>query len=74
MARLLSGLQETPDRYENASRLEPMVISISENRFMTNEQECHWLMTEEAIEAIAMAHVGGILSYLQVNWRKFVNL
>ena len=37
---------------------------LTENGFMTNEQECHWLMTEEAIESIAMTHVEGIAGYL----------
>ena len=37
---------------------------LTENGFMTNKQECHWLMTEEAIEAIAMTHVDGIAEYL----------
>ena len=37
---------------------------LSENGFMTNEKECRWLMTEEAVEAIAMAHVEGIVNYL----------
>ena len=40
---------------------------LSENGFMTNEQECRWLMTEEAIEAIAMTHVEGINGYLNDN-------
>lgn len=31
---------------------------------MTNEQECRWLQTEEAIEAIAKAYVEGITEYL----------
>ena len=38
---------------------------LTENGFMTNEQECRWLMTEEAIESIAMTHVEGIVGYLQ---------
>ena len=37
---------------------------LTENGFMTNEQEFRWLMTEEAIEAIAMTHVEGIVGYL----------
>ena len=37
---------------------------LTENGFMTNEQECNWLMTEEAIESIAMTHVDGIAGYL----------
>ena len=38
--------------------------ALTENGFMTNKQECHWLMTEEAIESIAMTHVEGIVGYL----------
>lgn len=37
---------------------------LSENGFMTNEKECRWLMTENAIEAIAMTHVEGIVRYI----------
>ena len=37
---------------------------LSENGFMTNEKECHWLMSEEAIETIARTHVEGIREYL----------
>ena len=37
---------------------------LSENGFMTNEKECRWLMSEEAIEAIARTHVEGIREYL----------
>ena len=40
---------------------------LSENGFMTNEQECRWLMTQEAIESIAMTHVEGIVQHLQQN-------
>ena len=36
---------------------------LTENGFMTNEQECQWLMTEDAIESIAMTHVDGIVNY-----------
>ena len=37
---------------------------LSENGFMTNEKECRWLQTEEAIEAIVKTHVEGIMNYL----------
>ena len=37
---------------------------LTENGFMTNEKECQWLMTEDAIESIAMTHVDGITGYL----------
>lgn len=37
---------------------------LSENGFMTNEKECRWIQTEEAIEAIARTHVEGITKYL----------
>ena len=37
---------------------------LSENGFMTNEKECRWLQTEEAIEAIARTHLEGITKYL----------
>lgn len=40
---------------------------LSENGFMTNEQECRWLQTEPAIESIAMTHVDGIVNYLNGN-------
>ena len=38
---------------------------LSENGFMTNEKECRWLQTEEAIEAIVKTHVEGIVNYLK---------
>ena len=38
---------------------------LTENGFMTNEKECRWLMTEEAIESIAMTHVEGITEYFK---------
>ena len=38
---------------------------LSENGFMTNEKECRWLQTEEAIEAIVKTHVEGIVNYLR---------
>ena len=37
---------------------------LSENGFMTNEQECRWLQTEEALSAIAQTHVDGIIQFL----------
>ena len=37
---------------------------LTENDFMTNEKECRWLQTEEAIESIVMTHVEGTTSYL----------
>ena len=37
---------------------------LSENGFMTNEKECRWLMSEDAIETIARTHVEGIREYL----------
>lgn len=40
---------------------------LTENGYMTNEKECRWLQTEDAIEAIAMTHVEGIVDYLQSN-------
>lgn len=37
---------------------------LSENGFMTNEKECRWLQTEEALEALTRTHVEGIAGYL----------
>ena len=37
---------------------------LSENGFMTNEQECRWLQTKSALEAIAQTHVDGIIQFL----------
>lgn len=37
---------------------------LTENGYMTNEKECRWLQTEEAIEAITNLHVEGITEYL----------
>ena len=37
---------------------------LSENGFMTNEQECRWLQTREARQAITDLHVEGIIEYL----------
>ena len=31
---------------------------------MTNEKECRWLQTEEALSAIVKTHVEGIVNYL----------
>ena len=36
---------------------------LSENGFMTNEKECRWLQTEEALSAIVKTHVEGIMNY-----------
>ena len=44
--------------------IKSIMTVLSENGFMTNEKECHWLMTEETIESIAMTHVEGIVQYL----------
>ena len=37
---------------------------LTENGYMTNEKECRWLQTEEAIESIVMTHMEGITEYL----------
>ena len=37
---------------------------LSENGFMTNEQECRWLQTRAAKQAIVDLHVKGIIEYL----------
>ena len=37
---------------------------LSENGFMTNEKECRWLQTEEALSALVTTHVDGIVNYL----------
>ena len=37
---------------------------LSENGFMTNEKECRWLQTEEALAALTKTHVEGIVNYL----------
>lgn len=37
---------------------------LTENGFMTNGQECRWLQTESALEAIVQTHVDGIAEYL----------
>ena len=37
---------------------------LSENGFMTNEQECRWLQTRAAKQAIVDLHVEGITEYL----------
>ena len=37
---------------------------LSENGFMTNEKECRWLQTEEALSALVKTHVEGIVNYL----------
>ncbi|MCQ2152893.1 MAG: N-acetylmuramoyl-L-alanine amidase [Bacteroidales bacterium] len=38
---------------------------LSENGFMTNEQECRWLQTRTAKQAIVDLHVEGITEFLQ---------
>ena len=38
---------------------------LSENGFMTNEQECRWLQTRAAKQAIVDLHVEGITEYIQ---------
>lgn len=38
---------------------------LTENGYMTNEKECRWLQTEEAIESIVMTHVDGITEYIE---------
>ena len=30
---------------------------------MTNEKECRWLQTEEAIESISKTHIGYLIQY-----------
>ena len=37
---------------------------LSENGFMTNEKECRWLQTEEALSALVKTHIEGITVYL----------
>lgn len=37
---------------------------LSENGFMSNEKECRWLQTQEALEALTRTHVEGIIAYL----------
>ena len=37
---------------------------LTENWFMTNEKECRWLQTEEAIESISKTHIEGIVRYI----------
>ena len=44
---------------------------LSENGFMTNEQECRWLQTRAAEQAIVDLHVEGITEYLaEINANK----
>lgn len=38
---------------------------LSEIGFMTNEKECRWLQTEEALAALTKTHVEGIAEYLK---------
>ena len=37
---------------------------LSENGFMTNEKECRWLQTEEALSALVKTHVDGVKEYV----------
>lgn len=37
---------------------------LSENGFMTNYDECRWLMTDEALTILSNVHVTGIINYL----------
>lgn len=37
---------------------------LTENGFMTNEKECRWLQTEEAIKSISKTQIEGIVRYL----------
>ena len=37
---------------------------LSENGFMTNEKECRWLMSEEALSALVKTHVDGVKEYV----------
>ncbi|MCQ2126958.1 MAG: N-acetylmuramoyl-L-alanine amidase [Bacteroidaceae bacterium] len=39
---------------------------LSENGFMTNSDECRWLMTNEAIAILSNVHVNGIINYLKM--------
>ena len=65
--RLRCDLQDGDFDYEEdfyilRKTLCPCVLS--ENGFMTNEQECRWLQTEEALSALVKTHVEGIVNYL----------
>ena len=65
--RLRCDLQDGDFDYEEdfyilRKTLCPCVLS--ENGFMTNEKECRWLQTEEALSAIVKTHVEGIVNYL----------
>ena len=40
-------------------------IVLTENFFMDTEDECHWLMTDDAISRIVKLHVEAITSYLE---------
>ena len=46
---------------------------LSENGFMTNEQECRWLQTEEALSALVKTHVEGIVNYLATSMEETSN-
>lgn len=65
--RLRCDLQDGDFDYEEdfyilRKTLCPCVLS--ENGFMTNEKECRWLQTEEALSALVKTHVEGIVNYL----------
>ena len=38
---------------------------LSENGFMTNEKECRWLQTEEALLALVKTHIEGIVTHIK---------
>ena len=46
---------------------------LSENGFMTNEKECRWLQTEEALSALVKTHVEGIVNYLATSMEETSN-
>lgn len=46
---------------------------LSENGFMTNEQECRWLQTHAARQAITDLHVEGIIEYLELIIESTIN-
>lgn len=39
---------------------------LTENGFMTNEKECRWLQTEEAIESISKTHIRYLIQYKNI--------
>lgn len=54
------------DREEDFYILKHTLCSavLTENGFMTNEKECRWLQTEEAIKSISKTQIEGIVRYL----------